>query len=746
MTTKRRESVLNKMAKMVTPLPELMDKGLNSPKGKRSPRDNEIHQEDLKITAVEILKTSKKAGYLSKQGGKIKAWKRRFFVLQDNLLFYFDDENSKEANGIILLNIPKCASRGDSEAKEKNVIRVVTPHRIFYLAAESEFLAESWIPILNSSVILDNSNQITDARMTGWVVKKSKKVDNFNLKPRFLSIYKNCLYMFRSDEDYVYKREYNLSGANIQRLDQAFNGVQTLQVTDTNNQNIVFQSEDDDINIWEFVLKEIAALSDATSSGSKKNGLKGWLNVDTHLKKGYKQFFVMVNGTSLVLFANDKTNKPEESMDLRGRFVLKVVGKQNEFKIESASDAFFFQTQSPEECDLWTETLKGISRLNIQNLNKEGWMTKQGGSIKSWKKRYCVLKNTDLYYYADPSDPHPKGSISLCGIQIRAMTPQEAKDEVDKKFVLKILQSSRTWFLAVESQQDLIEWSVVLRKAALVFPTDAKILHVDSYPRKKDGYYRTIGDALANAKNLDKIFIHHGEYHEDIFCKKSVHIEAIEPDVTIIATKRPCFMVSCPGGTIFMKGIKFLQQGTGDVDGVSLKKGNLHLENCVIEARGANCVSVISDCHLSLTGCKIQNGKQYGVNVCEDSSCLLENNIVANNGWDGIMVMGNSEAVIRGTSIMQNGYNGVSISTQRRVNIEHSHISDSIWDGITIKNPKAQCVLYNNKVYGNKGFGIYFEIPLSKGKKKKPESDFSNLMDCENTIYENKKGSRNYEQ
>ena len=87
---------------------------------------------------------------------------------------------------------------------------------------------------------------------------------------------------------------------------------------------------------------------------------------------------------------------------------------------------------------------------------------------------------------------------------------------------------------------------------------------------------------MANAKNLDKIFIHHGEYHEDIYCKKSVHIEAVDPEVTIIATKRPCFRVSCPGGTIFMKGIKFLQQGTGDVDGVSLKKGNLHLENCVI--------------------------------------------------------------------------------------------------------------------------------------------------------------------
>jgi parallel beta-helix repeat protein len=291
---------------------------------------------------------------------------------------------------------------------------------------------------------------------------------------------------------------------------------------------------------------------------------------------------------------------------------------------------------------------------------------------------------------------------------------------------------------------DLNEWAVVLRKAAVIFPSNARVLHVDTFPRKKDGYYRTIADALANAKPLDRILIHHGEYQEDIYCKKSVSIEAADPDVVIMSSKRPCLMVSCSGGSIFVKGIKFLQQGTGDVDGVSLRKGNLHLENCIIESRGANCVSVNSDSHLSLTGCKVQNGKQYGINICEDSTCLLENNVVANNGWDGIMIMGNSEAVIRGTSIMENGYNGVSINTKRRVNVEHSHISDNIWDGITIKNPKSQCVLYNNKIYSNKGFGIYFEIQINKKKKK--DDDLANLMDCENSVYENKKGSRNFDQ
>jgi hypothetical protein len=79
-------------------------------------------------------------------------------------------------------------------------VRIATPNRIFYLSAESENLAESWIPIINSSVILDNSNQISDAIMTGWVLKKSKSTQKFTLKPRFLSIYKNSLYMFRTPD------------------------------------------------------------------------------------------------------------------------------------------------------------------------------------------------------------------------------------------------------------------------------------------------------------------------------------------------------------------------------------------------------------------------------------------------------------------------------------------------------------------------------------------------------------------
>ena len=33
---------------------------------------------------------------------------------------------------------------------------------------------------------------------------------------------------------------------------------------------------------------------------------------------------------------------------------------------------------------------------------KKGWVTKQGGRVKTWKKRWMVLKDNCLYYFKKP--------------------------------------------------------------------------------------------------------------------------------------------------------------------------------------------------------------------------------------------------------------------------------------------------------------------------------------------------------
>jgi len=51
--------------------------------------------------------------------------------------------------------------------------------------------------------------------------------------------------------------------------------------------------------------------------------------------------------------------------------------------------------------------------------DKEGWLFKQGGRWKSWKRRYTILSGNVLYYFKDPKDRTPAGFVPLEGIEVR---------------------------------------------------------------------------------------------------------------------------------------------------------------------------------------------------------------------------------------------------------------------------------------------------------------------------------------
>lgn len=53
------------------------------------------------------------------------------------------------------------------------------------------------------------------------------------------------------------------------------------------------------------------------------------------------------------------------------------------------------------------------------NPDKEGWLWKQGGRFKSWKRRWFILKDNCLYYFEYTQDKEPKGIIPLENIHIR---------------------------------------------------------------------------------------------------------------------------------------------------------------------------------------------------------------------------------------------------------------------------------------------------------------------------------------
>merc|ERR1711934_324308 len=74
---------------------------------------------------------------------------------------------------------------------------------------------------------------------------------------------------------------------------------------------------------------------------------------------------------------------------------------------------FLHQYNSPFSLFSKMATKQKVSVSALGSPDKDGFLTKQGGSIKTWKKRWFVLKGDTLYYFKTQKDPEQTGEIKL---------------------------------------------------------------------------------------------------------------------------------------------------------------------------------------------------------------------------------------------------------------------------------------------------------------------------------------------
>ncbi|XP_054851779.1 sesquipedalian-1 [Eublepharis macularius] len=90
-----------------------------------------------------------KAGFLYKKGERNTAYHRRWFVLKGNMLFYFEERESREPVGVIILEgstVELC----DSTEEFAFAIRFGSAKsRTYILAAENQAAMESWVKSLS---------------------------------------------------------------------------------------------------------------------------------------------------------------------------------------------------------------------------------------------------------------------------------------------------------------------------------------------------------------------------------------------------------------------------------------------------------------------------------------------------------------------------------------------------------------------------------------------------------------------
>ncbi|KYQ91552.1 protein serine/threonine kinase [Tieghemostelium lacteum] len=89
--------------------------------------------------------------------------------------------------------------------------------------------------------------------------------------------------------------------------------------------------------------------------------------------------------------------------------------------------------------------------------DKQGFLTKEGGSIKTWRKRWCVLKNGSIYYSKNPSS----GELGIIHLKEVSSVQQSSRK---KKNCFEVATPDRTYFMKAPSPEDMKSWIDILNQ------------------------------------------------------------------------------------------------------------------------------------------------------------------------------------------------------------------------------------------------------------------------------------------
>ncbi|VFQ76598.1 unnamed protein product [Cuscuta campestris] len=122
---------------------------------------------------VEFWSNPERAGWLTKQGQHIKTWRRRWFVLKQGKLLWFEDDLSASRRDAVprgVVPVAKCLTiKGAEDVLQKPLafeLSIGNDDPI-YLIADSEKEKEEWINFIGRSLV-QHSRSVTDSEVVDY--------------------------------------------------------------------------------------------------------------------------------------------------------------------------------------------------------------------------------------------------------------------------------------------------------------------------------------------------------------------------------------------------------------------------------------------------------------------------------------------------------------------------------------------------------------------------------------------------
>ncbi|XP_041420212.1 pleckstrin homology domain-containing family H member 2 isoform X2 [Xenopus laevis] len=161
-----------------------------------------------------------KSGYLLKMGGKIKTWKRRWFVLKGGELLYYKSPSDviRKPQGQIELNSSSHILKGDG----KQTVQLVTEKRTYYLTADSPNILDEWVRVLQNVLKVQAASVLfTQPDVKPTVKGLLTKVKHGYSKRVWCTLVGKTLYYFRSQEEKFPLGQIKLWEAKVEEVDRS---------------------------------------------------------------------------------------------------------------------------------------------------------------------------------------------------------------------------------------------------------------------------------------------------------------------------------------------------------------------------------------------------------------------------------------------------------------------------------------------------------------------------------------------
>ena len=203
--------------------------------------------------------------------------------------------------------------------------------------------------------------------------------------------------------------------------------------------------------------------------------------------------------------------------------------------------------------------------------------------------------------------------------------------------------------------------------------------------------YATISEALATARDKDKVMVGEGVYQEMLVLKAAVEIEGAGPEKTVI---------ECPAeaGSVVTIG--------KEAKGARIA-GMLMRQSGILLTPERFPVVAVDGSEVLVEDCQVENGSGHGIAVLNGSSAVLRNVRVMRCGWDGLAVAGgNSRAVVTDSRFEGNIHHGIDAWESGSVDVKRTRCRANGLTGIVLMSSGVKSTVEGSTSDANRELGI----------------------------------------